>query len=152
VSCKYRCPTVQIFWNPVTHRNYIHEETDSKLNLINILAPPFLTFALYGGEWSASLTSCFTLGERAPGTQCIWGCVGPRAGWDTIEKRKSFTPARNWTLVIQPIAIPTEWEIKIYKFIFHLEINLCLKVYNYNCRCTSLPLQKNLHSNLGNSF
>jgi hypothetical protein len=33
----------------------------------------------------------FTPGERAPGTHCIGGCVGPRAGLDNVEKRKFFT-------------------------------------------------------------
>jgi hypothetical protein len=31
----------------------------------------FFTFALVGGEWSASLPCRFTLGERAPGTHWI---------------------------------------------------------------------------------
>jgi hypothetical protein len=39
---------------------------------------PFLTLALVGGEWSASLH----------GTHWIGGRVGPRAGLDAMEKRK----------------------------------------------------------------
>jgi hypothetical protein len=39
------------------------------------IAPPFLTLALGGGEWSASRP-----GERVPGTHWIGGCVGHRAG------------------------------------------------------------------------
>jgi hypothetical protein len=52
------------------------------------VVPPFLTFALDGGEWSASLPCCFTPGERAPSTHWIGGWVGPRAGLDAVEKRK----------------------------------------------------------------
>jgi hypothetical protein len=37
-----------------------------------------LTLALDGGEWSASHPSHFTPRERAPGTHCIGGLVGPR--------------------------------------------------------------------------
>jgi hypothetical protein len=40
---------------------------------------PFLTSALHGGEWSASLPGRFTPRERAPGTHWIGGWVGPRA-------------------------------------------------------------------------
>jgi hypothetical protein len=36
-----------------------------------------LTWALDGGEWSASRSSLFTLRERAPGTHWIGGWVGP---------------------------------------------------------------------------
>jgi hypothetical protein len=32
------------------------------------VAPQFLASALDEGEWSASLPSCFTLGEITPGT------------------------------------------------------------------------------------
>jgi hypothetical protein len=42
------------------------------------IAPPFLTLALDGGEWSASCPS-LTAGETAPGTHCKGGWVGPRA-------------------------------------------------------------------------
>jgi len=45
-------------------------------------------------------------GERAPGTHCIGGWVGPRASLDTAEERKSpfTTIAGNQTPVVQPIA------------------------------------------------
>jgi hypothetical protein len=36
----------------------------------------------------------FTLGERAPGTRSIGGWVAPRAGQDTVEKRKLSRPSR----------------------------------------------------------
>jgi hypothetical protein len=51
----------------------------------------FLTSALAGGEWSASRPSCFTLGERAPGTHWRGGWVDPRAGLDDVDKRKFLT-------------------------------------------------------------
>jgi hypothetical protein len=50
----------------------------------------FLTLALAGGEWSASLPGRFTPGERAPDTHWIGGSVGPRSGLDDVEKRKFF--------------------------------------------------------------
>jgi hypothetical protein len=46
---------------------------------------------LVGGEWTASREGRFTAGERPPGTHCIGGWVGPRAGLDRlddVEKRK----------------------------------------------------------------
>jgi hypothetical protein len=55
--------------------------------------PAFLTSALVGG-WSASRPGRFTPGERAPGTHWIGGWVGPRAGLDTIVKRKIFGPCQ----------------------------------------------------------
>jgi hypothetical protein len=39
-------------------------------------------------KWMASFTlRRFYLGERAPGTYWIGGCVAPRAGLDAVEKR-----------------------------------------------------------------
>jgi hypothetical protein len=48
----------------------------------------FLTSALDGGEWSASHPGLFTPRERATGTHCIGGWVGPRTGLGTVVKRK----------------------------------------------------------------
>jgi hypothetical protein len=53
-------------------------------------APFFLTSALDGGECSASRPCRFTPGERARGIHWIGGWVGPRAGLDTLEKRKYY--------------------------------------------------------------
>jgi hypothetical protein len=50
------------------------------------IAPPFLTLALDGSEWSASRSGCFTHGEIA--TQYQGGWLGPRASPDAMEKRK----------------------------------------------------------------
>jgi hypothetical protein len=58
---------------------------------VNVYIHIFLTAALAGGEWSASLPGRFTPGERAPGTHWIGGWVGPRAGLDDVEKRKFLT-------------------------------------------------------------
>jgi hypothetical protein len=57
------------------------------------IAPPFLTSALDGGEWSASFPGRFTPGETAPGTHWTGGSVGPRTGLDA-EKRKISLPRR----------------------------------------------------------
>jgi hypothetical protein len=53
-----------------------------------VIALPFLTSTLDGGEWSASHPGRFTPRKRAPGTHWIGGWVGPRAGLDDVEKRK----------------------------------------------------------------
>jgi hypothetical protein len=42
-----------------------------------------------------------------PGTHWIGGCVGPRAGLDSVERKKSCA-AGNRTRAFQPVAIPTE--------------------------------------------
>jgi hypothetical protein len=46
------------------------------------------TSALAGGEWSASRPGRFTPGERAPVIQWIERWVGPRTGFDDVERRK----------------------------------------------------------------
>jgi hypothetical protein len=43
-------------------------------------------------EWSASRPGRFTPGERARGTHCIGGWVGPRACLDTVVKREIRGP------------------------------------------------------------
>jgi hypothetical protein len=48
------------------------------------VAPPFLTSALVGGEWSASRPGRFASGERAPATHCIQGWVDLRRGEEKI--------------------------------------------------------------------
>jgi hypothetical protein len=55
-------------------------------------APPFLTSAVGGGEWSASRPCYFTAGEIAHGTQIIEGWVGPRAGLNAVECSKISFP------------------------------------------------------------
>jgi hypothetical protein len=51
------------------------------------IAPLFLTFALDGGEWSATCPCHFTARERAPGTHWIGGWVGRKVGMYAVEKR-----------------------------------------------------------------
>jgi hypothetical protein len=60
-----------------------------------VIAPLiFLTSALDGGEWSASLPGHFTPRERAPGTHWIGGWMGSRAGLDAVVKREIPIPRR----------------------------------------------------------
>jgi hypothetical protein len=42
--------------------------------------------------------------ERAPGTHWVEAWVGPRAGLEAMDKRKSLTSARNRIPAVQPIA------------------------------------------------
>jgi hypothetical protein len=73
------------------------------------IAPPLLTSALDGGEWSASRPSRFIPGERALSTNWMVGWVGPSVGLDAVEKKKILhcrepnpgRPARS------PFLIPT---------------------------------------------
>jgi hypothetical protein len=55
----------------------------------------FLTSALEGG-WVVSITlrPRFTPGQRAPGTHCTGGWVGPRAGLDAEVRGKILFPCR----------------------------------------------------------
>jgi hypothetical protein len=55
---------------------------------VDVLSHIFFTSAVVGGEWSTSRPGRLTPAERAPGTHCIGGSVGPRAGLDDVEKRK----------------------------------------------------------------
>jgi hypothetical protein len=67
----------------------------------------FLISALNGGEWSASHPGRFTPRERAPGTHCIGGWVGPIAVLDAVVKRKILSPRRESnpkTPIVQPVA------------------------------------------------
>jgi len=50
----------------------------------------FLISALDGGEWSASHSSRFIPGERAPGTQWIGGWFGPRASLEAVAKKENL--------------------------------------------------------------
>jgi hypothetical protein len=51
------------------------------------VAPPFLTSALDGGEWSASRPGRFTSQKESPGNLWIGGWLGPRVGLVFMMKR-----------------------------------------------------------------
>jgi hypothetical protein len=55
-----------------------------------------------GGVLSFTLSRVTPRG-RALGVHWIGGWVGPRAGLDAAEKRKSLAPAGNQTSAVQPI-------------------------------------------------
>jgi hypothetical protein len=61
------------------------------------MTPPFLTSSLDTVVWAHSWTCHITIGETSSGTNCIGSWVGPRAGLDIMDKRKSFVPAGNLT-------------------------------------------------------
>jgi len=50
----------------------------------------FLTAALVGGEWSASLFGRFNPEERAPGINWMGGSMDPTAGLETVEREESL--------------------------------------------------------------
>jgi hypothetical protein len=51
------------------------------------IAPPFLTSAQEGGEWSASRPCRFKPGKRAPDTPWMRRWVGLRAGLDAVKRK-----------------------------------------------------------------
>jgi hypothetical protein len=53
-----------------------------------VIAPQFFTSVVPGGELSTSSPGRFTPGERDSSTHCSRGRLGPRAGLNTIGKRK----------------------------------------------------------------
>jgi hypothetical protein len=75
-----------------------------------------LTSELDGGEWLASRPERFTPRERAPGTQCTGGWMGPRAILDAVVKRKITIPRRESnprTPIVQPVAQRyTDWAVR----------------------------------------
>jgi hypothetical protein len=58
------------------------------------IAPPFLTTAVYGGEWIASHPDRFTPPDGVPSTHWIRVWMGPRVGRDTLKRRKISYPCR----------------------------------------------------------
>jgi hypothetical protein len=53
-----------------------------------------LASALDGGEWSVPRPGRFTHSERMPGTHLIGGWMGPRAGLNSVSKRKILGPCQ----------------------------------------------------------
>jgi hypothetical protein len=64
----------------------------------------FLTSVLVGDEWSGSLSSLLTAGERTPGTQWVGGWMGLRASLDDVEKKQFLTVPG---LELRPLSLPT---------------------------------------------
>jgi hypothetical protein len=60
------------------------------------IAPSFLTSAVDGGEWSASLPARFYRRELPPppGNNCVGDWVSPRVSLDAMEKRKISSACR----------------------------------------------------------
>jgi hypothetical protein len=94
-----------------------------------------LTWALDGGEWSASQSGRFIPRERAPGTHWIGGWVGPRAVLDSVVKRKIPSTHRELnprTPIIQPVDQSyTDWAIMAPLIIKWCDI-LCTRIYVYD--------------------
>jgi hypothetical protein len=75
-----------------------------------LVAPPFLTLALDGGEWSASCPGRFTLGKESqyPLDRRL---DGPQSVWTLWRREKSRTAAGKGTPAVQPIA--RRWAIPV---------------------------------------
>jgi len=71
---------------------------------VDVWLHAFLTLIVDGGEWSASHPGHPNL-RKDPGNHWKNGCIGLRAGLDTVVKTKFPFPAHavNETLVVQPI-------------------------------------------------
>jgi hypothetical protein len=67
------------------------------------IAPPFLTLALDGGEWSTLHPSRFTPGEIASSAYWKKGRMDPRASLNTVQMRK-ILPCWESNPAVQPIA------------------------------------------------
>jgi hypothetical protein len=65
---------------------------------VEIQLHAFLTSVLDGGEWSVLRSGHSTPSETALGTHWMGDWVGPRAGLDTVVKRKIPNQARNLSL------------------------------------------------------
>jgi hypothetical protein len=81
----------------------------------------FLTWALVGGEWSASRPCHFTPGERAPGTH--W--VDTRASLDELEKRKFLPPPG---LKLRPIGRPVRSQ-SLYRLRYPSSFSIISRFY-----------------------
>jgi hypothetical protein len=97
----------------------------------------FLTSALEGGEWSASRPR-FTPGERAPGTHCTGGWVGPTAGLDAEVRGKILrlcrgsNPDRPINTSIS-VDVPTVIERRVANVTGYQRFECYRKTYLYRC-------------------
>jgi hypothetical protein len=55
---------------------------------VEVWLHPFFTSALDGGKWSASRPGSFSPREKVPGTHWVGDWMGPKAGLDTVVRRK----------------------------------------------------------------
>jgi hypothetical protein len=69
---------------------------------VEVWPQEFLTSPLDAVERSASRPFRLNAGETAPGTHWIGDWVGPRAVMYAVAKRKTTTPAKNRTPIVQP--------------------------------------------------
>jgi hypothetical protein len=142
----------------VSDETFIHEEMKSRLNSGNVCYNPprhenvlgkwkyssthSLTSALDGGTWSASRPGRFTPRERAAGTHCIGGWVGPRAVLEAVVKRNLPSPHResnHSTPIAQPVASRyTDWAITNIKAYTTIVLPFVL----YVCKIWSLTLSE----------
>jgi hypothetical protein len=79
------------------------------------IAPPFMTSALDGCEWSASRPGRFTPAEIALGAHWIGGWVGPEVGLDAVEERK-ILPCRE-SNPGRPARCYTDWAIPTPEYV-----------------------------------
>jgi hypothetical protein len=61
-----------------------------------------ILISMLDGEVSGQL---HVLAALSPGTHWIEGWAGLRSCLDTVDKRKSSVPVKNWTLTVQPVAV-----------------------------------------------
>jgi hypothetical protein len=121
------------------------------------MAPPFLTSAPDGVEWSASHPCIFTPKEGAFSTHWLGGWAGLRANLYTVIKESC--PARNRTWAVRPISIlsyPDSYilivlyyiiTIIIYYYYYYYLLLYChiiKSVYYYSCYIIILILCINL--------
>jgi hypothetical protein len=99
--------------------------------------------------WLVSVTplTCFTPGERTPGTHWTGGWVGPRAGLDTEARRRILCPCRGSNLylpVVQFVARHyTAWATRLpscYVILY--------KHKNKHCRLFADSTLQTLHCSL----
>jgi len=61
---------------------------------VELCVHSFVTMPPDGGEFSASCSGRFAIGERVTGGRCRGHWVETRAGLDALEKRKNRCPCR----------------------------------------------------------
>jgi hypothetical protein len=115
-----------------------------------------LTSAL-DDEWSASWPGRFTPRERAPATHWLGGWVGPRAGLNTVVRRKIPSRRRDTNpdhLIVQPVGSRyTDWFIPAlislyvcnglwWKFVLAVYSKRCQrKLFSYWTKTSQLHLR-----------